>query len=179
MRNPFKRATKTTPAAISNSQKGLTAATVDNGATVSERGGGGVEGRLVVMGNESTFSDEVVDYAIDMARRMSYEILALNSAPLSCDSFSLFSTSRSKLCQEFQSISEKNSAAFRQTAEAKGVPFVHVVKFDEPEQALASLQHEYENIEFVIADTQQQQVAEDRVTESNRPKNELLVYAMI
>jgi hypothetical protein len=174
MRNPFKRAKKNTRTDLSN----LTSATVDTGATVSESGVGGMEGRLVVMGHESMFSDEVVDYAIDMARRMSYEILALNSAPLSCDSFSLFSTSRTKLCQEFQSISETNASAFRQAAEAGGVPFVHVVKFDEPEQALASLQKEYDNIEFVIADTQPQ-AAEDRVAESDRPKNELLVYAMI
>ena len=178
MRNPFRRAKKNTRTELSNNEKGLTTATIDTSATVSASGAGGVEGRLVVMGHESMFSDEVVDYAIDMARRMSYEILALNSAPLSCDSFSLFSTSRSKLCQEFRSISENNASSFRQTAEAEGVPFVHVVKFDEPEQALASLQQEYKNIEFVISDTQPQAV-ENRVTESNRPKNELLVYAMI
>jgi len=90
----------------------------------------------------------------------------------------LFSTSRNKLCQEFRSISEKNAAAFRQIAETERVPFVHVVKFDEPEQALASLQNEYDQIEFVIAD-EQPQVAMDRAAESNRPKRELLVYSMI
>ena len=88
------------------------------------------------MGNESRFSGEQIEYAVDMAQRMSYEILAMNSAPLSCDSFSLFSTSRNKLCQEFQSISESNASAFREAAETQGVPFTHVVKFDEPEQAL-------------------------------------------
>jgi hypothetical protein len=113
-----------------------------------------------------------------MAQRMSYEILALNSAPLSCDSFNLFSTSRSKLCQEFKSISEAHAADFRKAAEMKGVPFVHVVKFDEPEQALACLQKEYDNIEFVIADARPHTSVEN-VTESNRPKSELLVYSMI
>jgi len=178
MRNPFKRAKKNTRTELSVPEKRLTSATVDTDAAESVRNVDGVEGRLVVMGHESMFSDEVVDYAIDMAKRMSYEILALNSAPLSCDSFSLFSTSRSKLCQEFQSISENNTAAFRKTAETEGIPFVHVVKFDEPEQALASLQKEFENIEFVIADSQPQ-AAVDRVTETNRPRNELLVYSMI
>jgi len=186
MRNPFKRAKKGTrtdlyePVAnpMANTMERSAAEMIETGAAAGENRVDRIEGRLVVMGHESMFSDEVIGYAVDMARRMSYEILALNSAPLSCDSFSLFSTSRNKLCQEFRSISEKNAAEFRQAAEAERVPFVHVVKFDEPEQALASLQNEYDNIEFVIAD-EQPQVAMDRVAESNRPKRELLVYSMI
>ena len=43
--------------------------------------------QLLVVGRESTFSKEIIDYALDMAQRMSYEILALNTAPLSCDTF--------------------------------------------------------------------------------------------
>ena len=186
MRNPFKRAkngartdlSKSVAKTAANPVEQSTSARIETGAAAGEERVDRIEGRLVVMGHESMFSDDVVGYAIDMARRMSYEILALNSAPLSCDSFSLFSTSRNKLCQEFRSIAEKNAADFRQAAEAERVPFVHVVKFDEPEQALTSLQNEYENIEFVIAD-EQPQVAMDRVAESNRPKRELLVYSMI
>jgi hypothetical protein len=177
MRNPFKRNKKSKTTASIDNEKGLEAA-----VAVSEHADSGsantTEGRLLVMGRESAFSDEVVDYAIDMARRMSFEILALNSAPLSCDSFNLFSTSRSKLCEEFQSISEKNAIAFRQEADANGIPFTHVVKFDEPDQALASVQREYGNIEFVISDAQPAATV-DQVAESNRPRNEVLVYSMI
>lgn len=178
MRNPFRRGKKNTPAAKLQNKKRVDATVVGAWPATAESSAGAVDGRLVVMGRESTFSEEVIDYAIDMARRMSFEILALNSAPLSCDAFSLFSTSRSKLCQEFQAISEKNALAFRQTAEAEGVPFIHVVKFDEPEQALASVQSEYGHVEFVISDAQPQGAA-DRVAESDRPRNELLVYSMI
>lgn len=179
MRNPFKRAKNSAQTDLSQQQvERSTSARIDTGPAASGNRADGTEGRLVVMGHESMFSSEVVGYAIDMAKRMSYEILALNSAPLSCDSFGLFSTSRSKLCQEFRSISEKNAASFRQAAETERVPFVHLVKFDEPEQALASLQNEYGDIEFVIAD-EQPQAAVDRVAESNRPKRELLVYSMI
>ena len=178
MRNPFKRVKKNTPTAKLQNEKRFDAAAVVVGSAAAESTTGTVDGRLVVMGRESTFSDEVIDYALDMARRMSFEILALNSAPLSCDAFSLFSTSRSKLCREFQSISEKNALAFRKAAEAIGVPFVHVVKFDESEQALASVQGEYKNIEFVISDAQPQ-AATDRVAQRNRPRNEVLVYSMI
>jgi len=178
MRNPFKRAKKNTLKDHPAEERQMAAATLD--AAVSANGlAEGIDGRLVVMGNESLFSDEVVDYAIDMARRMSYEIVALNSAPLSCDSFGLFSTSRSKLCDEFQSICRINGQSFRQAAEAAGIPFVQVVKFDEPEQALASLQHEFSSIEFVIADSQPQAEATNQATEANHLRSEVLVYSMI
>ncbi|GAB6906223.1 hypothetical protein DESC_880032 [Desulfosarcina cetonica] len=179
MRNPFRRrAKKNTLKDQPAAEQQLTAKALDAAVPANELAGG-VEGRLVVMGNESQFSDEVVDYAIDMARRMSYEIVALNSAPLSCDSFGLFSTSRSKLCDEFQSICSVNGQTFRQAAEAAGIPFVQVVKFDEPEQALSSLQHEFSNIEFVIADSQPQAETTDRIAQTNSLRNEVLVYSMI
>jgi len=46
---------------------------------------------LLVVGQESSFSQEIIDYALEMAKRMSYEIVALNTAPLSCDTFKMFS----------------------------------------------------------------------------------------
>lgn len=178
MRNPFRRAKKDTRTDHPKSEQGVSSATIDEEVTLNESGDGKVEGRLVVMGNESMFSDEVVDYAIDMARRMSYEILALNSAPLSCDSFNLLSASQKKLCEEFQSLSETNAMAFRRQAEANGIPFTHVVKYDEPEAALATVQREYGHIEFVISEPQTPSTV-NRVTESNRPRSEVLVYSMI
>jgi hypothetical protein len=35
--------------------------------------------RLLVVGKESVFSEEIIDYAIEMAERLSYEIIALNT----------------------------------------------------------------------------------------------------
>lgn len=178
MRNLFRKVRRTAPTDSCDTEKKLSKALTDDDQARSESETQKIEGRLVVMGNESRFSDEQIEYALDMAQRMSYEILAMNSAPLSCDSFSLFSTSRNKLCQEFKSISESNASAFREAAEAQGVPFTHVVKFDEPEQALTALQKEYANIEFVISDAPSN-TAVNHASESQRPRNELLVYAMM
>ncbi len=178
MRNPFRRVSRTAPTDPCNAEKKTAMALTDNQSTGCEPEINRIEGRLVVMGNESRFSDEQIEYAVDMARRMSYEILAVNSAPLSCDTFSLFPTSRNKLCQEFKSISENSARTFRDAAESQGVAFNHVVKFDEPEQALSSLQKEYANIEFVISDAPANTAA-NRVSETERPRNELLVYAMM
>ena len=177
MRNPFKRGGgKKAADRQRNDKRQETMAAAE--APKPEGAPAAIQGKLVVMGRESTFSSEVMDYAIDMARRMSFEILALNSAPLSCDSFSLFSTSRNKLCDEFQSISKDNALAFRQNAESKGIPFTHVVKFDEPEQALSCVQQEFGKIEFVISDSPRPSTV-DRVANNNRPRNEVLVYSMI
>ena len=178
MRNPFKRAKKITQTDSPVSENGLPAATIDDSAMLTEKDRGDVEGRLVVMGHESMFSNEVIDYAIDMAQRMSYEILALNSAPLSCGAFNLLSTSQKKLCEEFKSLSEKRAMSFRLRAEESGIPFVHVVKFDEAEAALTNVQREYGNIEFVISE-QQPPSTVNRITDSNRPRSEMLVYSMI
>ena len=180
MRNPFRRAKKPSRSETRCTETQADAPAEAVAMVCKEADGQDIEGRLLVMGRESSFSQEVVDYAIDMARRMSFEILALNSAPLSCDAFSMLSASRSKLCEEFKSISEQNAMIFRQAAEAVGVPFAHVVKFDEPDQALASVQQEYKNIEFVISDAQPQRQAQaDQAAEASRPRSEVLVYSMI
>ena len=178
MRNPFKRAgnKKATATLQNDSRQATENATMgmpENSDTTTA-----TQGKLLVMGQESAFSSEVMDYAIDMAQRMSFEILALNSAPLSSDSFGLFSTSRSKLCQEFQALSEESVMAFRNAAEANGIAFTHVIKYDEPEQAMVGVQREYGNIEFVISEAQPPSTA-NRASNSNRPRNEVLVYSMI
>ena len=79
--------------------------------------------RLLVMGRESDFSKEIIDYALEMAQRMSYEILALNTAHLSCETFKLFSSSRNQVCEEFKSMSEKSAGLFQEAAAEKGIPF--------------------------------------------------------
>ncbi len=135
---------------------------------------------LLVVGKESTFSENIVSYALEMAERMSYEILALNSAPLSCDTFKFFSSSRSQVCSEFQALSEKNVNKFRTRAEEMRIPFSHVVRFNDQDVALEELQREYRNIEFVVSEAIQDQ-ATDGIQDSNRPRPSrgVYVYSML
>lgn len=134
--------------------------------------------KLLVVGRESTFSTQIIDYALEMAQRMSYEILALNTAPLSCETFKLFSSSRNKLCREFQGISEENVKLFREEAERMGVAFSHVVKFSEPDEALEEMKREYEDIEFVVSEAEEERVA-NRLEEGERPRQEIFVYSVV
>jgi hypothetical protein len=134
--------------------------------------------RLLVMGRESDFSKEIIDYALEMAQRMSYEILALNTAPLSCETFKLFSSSRNQVCQEFKSMSEKSAGLFQEAAAEKGIPFNHVVMFSEPEEALESITREHKDIAFVVSESVEDR-GESRIEEGERLYRNLYVYSMV
>lgn len=133
--------------------------------------------KLLVVGRESTFSQEIIDYAIEMAQRMSYEILALNTAPLSCETFKLFSTSRNQICEEFKTMSEKNAALFQQAAAEKGIPFDHVVMFSEEDEALQNITKD-KNIVFVVSESIEDRV-ESRIEEGERLRQNLFVYSVV
>ena len=134
--------------------------------------------RLLVMGRESTFSKEIIDYALEMAQRMSYNILALNTAPLSCETFKLFSSSRNQVCEEFKSMSEKNAALFQEAAAEKGILFDHIVMFSEAEEALESITKEHSDIAFVVSETVEDR-GESRIEEGERLSTNLYVYSMV
>jgi hypothetical protein len=135
-------------------------------------------GKLLVVGRESIFNQEVIDYALDMAERLSYEILALNTAPLSCETFSLLPAERSKVCREFKTLTEKNIKLFQQEAQKRAIPFRHVVKFSEKDQALAEITREFSDIEFVVSDTEGDRAAA-RAAQGERPKQEIYVYSIV
>lgn len=133
--------------------------------------------RLLVVGNESAFAEDMISYALGMAKRMSYEIVALNAAPLSCRTFKLFSDSRDQLCRDFQRLSEESAQAFRERAAAAGIAFTHIVKFDETETAVEEVMRAEKGIDFVIADAAETR-PENRVQDENRPRNEICVYSL-
>ena len=134
-------------------------------------------GKLVVVGRESTFSREIIDYAIEMAERMSYEIVALNTAPLSCETFRL-SSSRDTICTDFQKFSEQNVQPFREVAEKQGIPFTHVVKYSESNEVLMELKKEIGEFEFVVSE-EEQDAESNRPENRERPRQEIFVYSML
>jgi hypothetical protein len=134
--------------------------------------------KLLVLGRESNFSQEIIDYALEMAQRMSYTILALNTAPLSCETFKILSSSRKQICGEFKEMSNRNAALFQEAAAEKGIPFEHIVMFSEPEEALASVTKEHKDIAFVVSETLEDR-ADSRVEEGERLRSNLFVYSMV
>jgi len=134
-------------------------------------------GKLLVVGREATFSKDVINYALDMAQRLSYEILALNTAALSGEGFRLFSSSHTKLSEEFRALSEKNIGPFREEAERAGISFAHIVKFSDRDEAIEEVNRELGNIEFVVSDSEEERPV-GRAEEGERAKQAIYVYSM-
>jgi hypothetical protein len=138
-------------------------------------------GKLVVVANESEFSEDIITYALEMAKRMEFEIIALNTVPLSCKSPKLFSSNWKNLCEEFQSLSVENCKPFQVRAEKEGVTLTHVVDFLETDDALAKLRSGHQPISLVI-EAPEEPVATETTTNSvnqkARPSQGFLVYAM-
>jgi hypothetical protein len=135
--------------------------------------------RLLVVGKESVFSEEIIDYAIEMAERLSYEIIALNTAPLSCDTFRLFSSSRNRICEDFEEISKKNITAFQDKAEKKKIPFTHVVKFADSYEVLREIKKEIGEFEFVVSEMEEDPEDASVADNGQKPKREISVYSIM
>jgi hypothetical protein len=134
-------------------------------------------GKLLVVGRESHFSEESIKYALDMSRRLSYEIVALNSAPLSSETLDV-TLSRSKVCSEFRKLSEENVKPFKEMAEKLSIPFTHVVKFSEMNRAVEEIIEEFKDVEFVVSDMEEERPAA-RAEQGERPRPQLYVYSML
>ncbi len=63
-----------------------------------------------MVGNGNMFSPCVVDYSIDMAKRLEYQIVALNAAPIG-DELPVKSLERKRLRDEFLTECEKKYTA--------------------------------------------------------------------
>ncbi|MAF33005.1 MAG: hypothetical protein QF466_04615 [Desulfobacterales bacterium] len=170
------------PGKMDQSQKAITFAEAGQAALVQEKLQTELESevvrKLVVVGRESVFSEDIIDYALEMAERMSYEIVALNTAPLSCETFNFFSSSRKKICEDFKGLSKKNVRMFQEAAKKKEIPFTHVVKFSESYEGLKEIRNEIGGFEFVVSESEDQ-AAVSRPENGERAKSEIFVYSMM
>jgi len=117
--------------------------------------GEGSKGRLLVLGQQSGFPKDLVDYALDMAERLSYEVIALNAAGFSKETFRSFPGARDKVCQDFRAVSEGNALSFRAAAIEKGIPFSHLVKFSSADEAAAEVRDQVGDIDYVICESEE------------------------
>jgi DNA-binding response OmpR family regulator len=113
-------------------------------------------GRLLVLGRHSDFSHDLVEYALQMSKRMSYEILALSAAGFDGQSFKLFPTARNRVCEDFEEISKKNAAVFERAARKEGILFTHRVKFCDCDEAIEELTREVGEFDYVVAEAKEE-----------------------
>ncbi len=133
--------------------------------------------KLLVVASDNSFSSEMVDYALDMAKRMSYEILALSTAPLSNKTIKLFASSQNQLCDEFKEMAQENIIKFKTMAQEMGLEFSHEIKFRDTDQAIEEVVREHGNIDFVVAEHEKDRSV---IKADNRPRTqkEMVVYSM-
>ena len=133
---------------------------------------------LVVASHDSGFSESAMEYALDMAKRMDYRLIALNAIQLKNPLIDSLSSSKEQICRDFEAEALKNVEMFRAMAVEKGLNFNHVVNFNGIDQAIRELSKEYGEIEFVVSENQEEDRVYNRAENENRVTQRLCVYSM-
>ena len=106
--------------------------------------------KILVLGQENTFTEPVMEYATLLAERLGYELIAL-SVGTPAGKFS--SPFGQHLKEEFQRQAAAAAAVMEQKAAQKNIPCTHVVKFGDVGKAVEEINREYRRIELVITDS--------------------------
>lgn len=133
---------------------------------------------LVVATLESRFSDDMVEYALDMAKRMDYGIIAVNAANLSHDVTSFFSTTHEELYADFKETAAKNVAPFEAKAAELGLKFAHTTSQANVDHAISDITKECGHIEFIISENKNPAEIRDTAVNRNRIAQRLCVYSV-
>jgi hypothetical protein len=133
---------------------------------------------VVVATHESRFSDDMMSYALEMAGRMNYGIIAVNAANITHDLTEFFSTTHDKLFADFKETSARNAEAFRAKALDQGLKFAHTVHFSDMDHAIAAVAKECGEIEFIISENKEPARARGVVGNEKRIAQRLCVYSM-
>jgi hypothetical protein len=117
--------------------------------------------KILVAGLQETFTEAAVDYAINLAERLGYEIIGLSVNPELTTSGGFLTPYKRHLREEFKKRVDATSAGLRQKVAAKGLRFEHLVGFGDLGKAIEDVNHQIKRIEFVITDAK---VDADEVT---------------
>jgi hypothetical protein len=108
--------------------------------------------KILVVGREDFFTEGIVDYAIHLAERLGYDILAANvglawggNAP---------SAYQARLRETFHGRATEAGEALKRMATESDIRCEHVVRVGELGPAVEALIHEYKRIEFVVTESE-------------------------
>lgn len=107
--------------------------------------------KILVLGQEDTFTEPVMEYATSLAERLEYELIALSVGPVPVDkSLTPFDRQRQ---EEFRRQAEAAAAVLAHKAAPKKIQLTHVVKFGDVAKAVEEINRQYRRIELVITDS--------------------------
>ena len=113
--------------------------------------------KILGVGTDDSFSQQLVEYAVWFAKRMEYEIVALNCVPFGHEAPKVLTPYQEELQKEFESAAAKGAELLAYRAKLEGVEFSHLVKFGSPDKCIREAYGEIEELEFVLALFQQEQ----------------------
>jgi hypothetical protein len=105
--------------------------------------------KILVVAEGSTFSSRLVEFAVGLAKRMGYEIVALNCAGFGPESSGPHSK---RLFQEFKRRAAQGVAFLASRASEEGVPVSHVVRPDSVAQGVWALEGEMSRLQIVLTE---------------------------
>ncbi|MDD5153843.1 MAG: hypothetical protein PHR03_04130 [Desulfovibrionales bacterium] len=108
-------------------------------------------GRILVVGRECSFSDHLMEYATNMAKRMGRDIVALNVTQSDL-AFRFLPTYHQTVREDFRLHAAKSAEDFRNKAAEKGLGFEHLVKFSDPDQAMQTICDKIGEITYVLTE---------------------------
>lgn len=104
---------------------------------------------ILAIGREDTFSPLLSDYALDMAQRLGFEVLALNIMPAP---LTLTAAKREEETELFRKNSSNNIADIQQKAAARGVAFAHLVEIGDQDTVVDKLHAKFPGMRYVLTD---------------------------
>ncbi len=109
--------------------------------------------KVLVVGNQESFSSALSDYAVGFAKRMSYDIIALSCLPLGeAESSKAVDPFRDVLRENFEAKASEGAVKLRDKAEEAGVQMRHVVKFGSVDGCMREVNREFKRVEFVLTE---------------------------
>jgi hypothetical protein len=106
--------------------------------------------KILIVSREARFSESVVNYAVNLAERLGYDLLALNVGLGNSREGVFHSFYWRYLEEKFKRQARADSGQIQARLAAKGLGFEHLVRFGELGAAVEALNNEKRRIEFVL-----------------------------
>jgi len=116
------------------------------------------KGTILVAVKGDGFSAPLYDYALNMAKRLDYKLLALNVTDISS---ALPNDKKEKIITAFRESCRQNSRAVQDKAEKIGISFSNVIEFGNMDGAVAKLHAHYPGMRYVLTEPDPDTVRRD------------------
>jgi hypothetical protein len=133
--------------AVTYAEAGLTEEAVQTVEAVDSE-----QAKILVLGLDGRFSQALCDYAVGLANRLGYEIVAVNAKYFPHDFLSSINPFREKLKADFEAKALEAAEKFESIASSANVPFRHVIKYGEGQDVIKELYNELKKLEYVLTE---------------------------